>query len=103
MLSDWPPSYPVPTLPSKPYHLSLPCQVCIVAVTDVRDELELASGNGRQGSIEIAEWFDKQNEAGWQDVLQTKRGCDVISLAHFLPHQVTITSCILPTLTITSL
>lgn len=61
-------------------------------------ELRLASGNGKQGSIEIAEWFDRQNAAGWEDVLQTKRGCDVISLAHFLPHQVTITTphaCIL--------
>ena len=47
---------------------------------------------GKQGSLEIAAWFDKQNEAGWEAVLQTKSGCDIISLAHFLPHQVTITT-----------
>ena len=47
---------------------------------------------GKQGSLEIAAWFDKQNEADWEDVLQTKSGCDIISLAHFLPHQVTITT-----------
>lgn len=44
-------------------------------------------GQGRQGSYEIAEWFDQQNEAGWEGLLQASRGCDIISLAHFLPHQ----------------
>ncbi|DBA84082.1 TPA: hypothetical protein ACH3X1_006563 [Trebouxia sp. C0004] len=44
-------------------------------------------GQGVQGSLDIAEWFDKQNQTGWQELLQQKQGCDVISLAHFLPHQ----------------
>lgn len=43
---------------------------------------------GVQGSEEVAEWFDAQNEVGWQEVLQARQGCDVISLAHFLPNQV---------------
>ncbi|DBB02386.1 TPA: hypothetical protein ACH3X3_011389 [Trebouxia sp. C0006] len=44
-------------------------------------------GQGVHGSLEIAEWFDKQNKTGWQELLQQRQGCDVISLAHFLPHQ----------------
>lgn len=47
-----------------------------------------AAGQGVHGSLEIAEWFDKQNQTGWQELLQQKQGCDVITLAHFLPHQV---------------
>ena len=47
-----------------------------------------AAGQGVHGSLEIAEWFDKQNKTGWQELLQQRQGCDVISLAHFLPHQV---------------
>ena len=47
------------------------------------------AGKGVQGSLQIAEWFDEQNEEGWSHVLQARQGCDVISLAHFLPHQVT--------------
>ena len=48
----------------------------------------VAPGQGKQGSYEIAEWFDQQNEGGWEGLMQAKKGCDVISLAHFLPHQV---------------
>ncbi len=51
-----------------------------------------AAGQGVHGSLEIAEWFDKQNQTGWQELLQQRQGCDVISLAHFLPHQV-FSSC----------
>ena len=50
------------------------------------------TGRGIQGSLQIAEWFDSQNEEGWEGLLQAKQGCDVISLAHFLPHQVTTTA-----------
>lgn len=49
---------------------------------------ETGPGRGIQGSLQIAEWFDSQNEEGWEGLLQAKQGCDVISLAHFLPHQV---------------
>lgn len=90
MLSECQPLAPTFTL--KPFHFSFLSQFGLFVIAFVPDEFKLASGNGKQGSIEIAEWFDKQNEAGWEDVLQTKRGCDVISLAHFLPHQVTITA-----------
>ncbi len=51
-----------------------------------------AAGQGVHGSLDIAEWFDRQNQTGWQELLQQKQGCDVISFAHFLPHQV-FSSC----------
>lgn len=50
--------------------------------------LPAASGHGVQGCEELAHWFDKQNQNNWQSMLQARQNCDVISLAHFLPHQV---------------
>ena len=49
----------------------------------------LYPGGGKQGCLEIAGWFDELNEPGWQQLLAARQGCDVISLAHFLPYQVT--------------
>lgn len=49
----------------------------------------VATGGGKQGCLEIAGWLDEMNEPGWQQLLAARQGCDVISLAHFLPYQVT--------------
>lgn len=50
------------------------------------------TGGGKQGTREMADWFDACNEAGWQQLLEARHGCDVISLAHFLPYQVRLVS-----------
>lgn len=46
-------------------------------------------GGSSNGSLALAQWFDSLNEGPlWERVLETSKQCDIISMSHFLPHQV---------------
>lgn len=45
-------------------------------------------GGDSAGSVELARWFDGMNDTpAWRQLIATRHQCDVIALAHFLPHQ----------------
>lgn len=47
-----------------------------------------AAGGDSAGSVELARWFDGMNDTpAWRQLIATRHQCDVIALAHFLPHQ----------------
>jgi hypothetical protein len=50
---------------------------------------ETITGSDTPGAVELAQWFDGLNDTpAWRQLLSERHGCDVIALAHFLPHQV---------------